>query len=126
MEVTEGADSMPALEIVPLDADQFTVLLKVPLPATTTEQGSDAPEANGEAQVGTTEETFDAGIAGELGDSEAEVPPPQPAARIANSKVVFVLLKVEAFPIFESRINLQMRDPFSSASHVIPIFEEQR
>jgi hypothetical protein len=108
MEVTEGAVSMPALEIVPPDEDQFTILLKVPLPVTTTEQGSDAPEANGVAQVGTTEETVETG-AGDFGACVGEVPPPQPPARIANSKAIFVLLIVKAFFIAESQLNLQRR-----------------
>jgi hypothetical protein len=106
MEVTEGPVSMPALEIVPLDTDQLTALLKVPLPATETEQDSEAPETKGVAQVGTTEVTFDMGVAGEFGASVAGVPPPQPTARVAHSKVIFVLLIAETFRVFKSRIDV--------------------
>ena len=74
-------------------------LSKVLLPTTVTEQGSEAPEAMGVTHVGTTKETLDAGVAGEFGAVVALTL--QPAARIANSKVVFVLLIREAFPIFK-------------------------
>jgi hypothetical protein len=74
--------------------------LKVLLLTTVAEQDSEAPEAIGVTHVGTTKETLDAGVAGEFGAIVgAELP--QPAAGIANSKVVLVLLIREAFPIFK-------------------------
>jgi hypothetical protein len=81
-----------ALEIV---ENQLTALSKVILPTTVSEQDSEAPEAMGATHGGTTNENRDAGVAGEFGAIVALTP--QPAARIANSKVVFVLLMLEAF-----------------------------
>ena len=82
--VTVGAVNTPALDIVPLDADQVTAWLKLPVPVTTTVQVSDAPEASGDAQLGTTETTLDAGSDG----SGVELaPPPHPNASVASSNV---------------------------------------
>ena len=82
--VTVGAVNTPALDIVPLDADQVTAWLKLPVPVTTTVQVSDAPEASGDAQLGTTETTLGAGSDG----SGVELaPPPHPNASVASSNV---------------------------------------
>jgi hypothetical protein len=81
-----GAVNTPALEIVPLDADQVTALLKLPVPLTTTEQFSDAPEASGDAQLGTTETTLDAGT-GSDGSGIELAPPPHPNVSVASSNV---------------------------------------
>jgi hypothetical protein len=82
--VTVGAVNTPALDIVPLDADQVTPLLKLPVPVTTTVQVSGVPEASGDAQLGTTETTLDAGTDG----SGIELaPPPHPNASAASSNI---------------------------------------
>jgi hypothetical protein len=90
--VTVGAVSTPDEEIVPLDADQFTAVLKLPVPMTTTVHGSDAPEASGEVQLGTTEVTLEAGVGG-LGVED--IPPPQPAATIAHRRVSLAVVMLE-------------------------------
>lgn len=95
--VTLDAVSTPAVEIVPADADQFTAVLKLPVPMTATVQGSDAPEASGVAQLGTTEETLEAGVGCGFGFSVAVMPPPQPAARTVNSKASLVVLILKIF-----------------------------
>jgi len=84
--VTVGAVNTPALDIIPLDADQVTALLKLPVPVTTTVQVSDAPEASGDAQLGTTETTLDAGT-GSDGSGMELAPPPHPNASVASSNV---------------------------------------
>jgi hypothetical protein len=84
--VTVGAVNTPALDIVPFDTDQVTALLKLPVPLTTTEQVSDAPEASGDAQLGTTETTLDAGT-GPDGSGIELAPPPHPNVSVASSNV---------------------------------------
>lgn len=84
--VTVGAVNTPALDIVPLDADQVTALLKLPVPVTTTVQVSGVPEASGDAQLGTTETTLDAGT-GSDGSGIELAPPPHPNASVASSNV---------------------------------------
>jgi len=84
--VTVGAVKTPALDIVPLDADQVTALLKLPVPVTTTVQVSGVPEASGDAQLGTTETTLDAGT-GSDGSGIELAPPPHPNASAASSNV---------------------------------------
>lgn len=95
--VTAGAVKTPEAEIVPPDTDQFTVLLKLPFPMTTTEQGSDAPAAKGLAQVGTTEVTADTGVGAGWLDAGGSVcvPPPQPAANRASSATNFVRMRLD-------------------------------
>jgi hypothetical protein len=84
--VTDGAVNTPALDIVPLDAAQVTALLKLPVPVTTTVHVSDAPEASGAAQLGTTETTLDAGT-GSDGSGIELAPPPHPNVSVASSNV---------------------------------------
>ena len=84
--VAVEAVNTPALDIVPLDADHVTALLKLPVPVTTAVQVSDAPEARGAAQLGTTETTLDAGT-GSDGRGVELAPPPHPNASVANSNV---------------------------------------
>jgi hypothetical protein len=86
--VTTGAVYAPEDGIVPLDADQVTDSLKVPLPVSETVHVSEAPEASGEPQLGTTEVTFDVGVAGvEIGGTcVAVAPPPQPNAKAARGR----------------------------------------
>jgi hypothetical protein len=95
--VTVGAVSTPDEEIVPLDVDQFTAVLKLPVPMTTTVHGSDAPEASGVAHLGTTDDTLEAGVGCGFGFSIAGMPPPQPAARTANDKASVVALIPKIF-----------------------------
>jgi hypothetical protein len=84
-----GAVNTPEAEIVPLDADQVTALLKLPVPLTSTVQVSDAPEASGEAQLGTTEVTLEAGAGGSGVGVE---PPPHPKAIAAPNSVTLAIL----------------------------------
>jgi hypothetical protein len=108
--VTVGAVNTPALDIVPLDADQVTALLMLPVPVTTAVQVSDAPEARGDAQLGTTEATLDVGT-GSDGSGIELAPPPHPNVSVASTNV-----KAELFSTCDSmrRRSLCMRDIPSS------------
>jgi hypothetical protein len=84
--VTTGAVYAPEDDIVPLDADQVTDSLKLPLPVSETVHVSEVPEASGEPQLGTTEVTFDAGVVGvEVGGVCVAGPPPHPNAKAASA-----------------------------------------
>jgi hypothetical protein len=97
IEVTDGAASTPALEIVPLDVAQVTAALKLPLPVTATVQASDAPDARGLAHAGTTEVTVETtGGAGWVGVGWSVCPPPpQPTANKASSPRNFVRMLLD-------------------------------
>lgn len=105
--VTAGAVNTPELDTVPLDADQITALLKLPVPVTTTVHVSEAADASGEAQLGTTEVTVDAGVvgAGVTGAGVALEPPPHPNASIASNDAIAIL----AAPDSTKRIMLGVR-----------------
>ena len=90
--ITVGAVNTPALEIVPLDADQVTAVLKLPVPLTTTMQVSDAPDASGDAQLGTTETTLETGT-GSDGSAAELAPPPHPNVSVASSNVSTAVLR---------------------------------
>jgi hypothetical protein len=102
---TVGAVNTPALEIVPLDADRVTAVLKLPVPLTTTVQVSDAPDASGDAQLGTTETTLDAGT-GSDGSAAELAPPPHPNVSVASSNV-----STAAFRVCDSRDRITLALP---------------
>jgi hypothetical protein len=116
--VIVGAVSTPDEEIAPLDADQITAVLKLPVPVTTTVHGSGTPEASGEAQLGTTEDTLEAGIAG---FGVVAIPPPQPAVSAAHRRVSLAVVMLEnlSTAICQTQLSLQKRRLSSSTSAAI-------
>lgn len=87
--VSNPDEEMAAAGMEAAEATQVTA--RLPVPMTTAVHCSDAPEASGLAQLGTTEVTLEAGV-GAGGFGAGAIPPPQPAASTAHSRVSLVVL----------------------------------